>query len=58
MIAMRYLVEANGHQAGDVVEVSRQESLELLKAGTAVAAGPKVERAVACQKKRTAVVRR
>lgn len=60
MIAMRFVVDANGHQAGDVVRVSRQESLELLKAGLAVvdARSPKVERGVVSRKMQTAAVRR
>lgn len=60
MIAMRFIVDANGRQAGDVVRVSRQESLELLKAGLAVvdARSPKVERGVVSRKMQTAAVRR
>jgi hypothetical protein len=60
MVAMRFVVDADGHQAGDVVRVSRERSLELLKAGTAVvdAKAPKVERGVVARQTRTAVVRR
>ena len=60
MVAMRYVVDADGHQAGDVVRVSRERSLELLKAGQAVvdSRSPRVERGVVVRQTRTAVVRR
>lgn len=60
MVAMRFVVDAEGHKAGDVVLVSRERSLELLKAGQAVvdSRSPRVERGVVVRQTRTAVVRR
>lgn len=59
MARMRYVVDSGSHRAGDVVEVSKDGQLELLRAGLAVLDVPKVERLVKPQpNKRTAVVQR
>ncbi len=59
MVRMRYVADLGDRKAGEIVEVSPDQQLELLRAGVAVVDSPKVERLVRPQpNKRTAVVRR